>query len=243
MTAVGPALALALAAGCVTLVDPPATDVTLTLCPDEATPACARIADGATPLVLRIAVAAPLPHDALKVKLRASAGAFVAPTDPTHPAELEVALVRSAAAYATLVPPARPGVIRIDTDAAGVLGAAFFALAARPVDAIAVTRTPERLPADATPTAVVVTALGSGGAPLSAGTTVRLALAEPSPATAYFQIVPDRLELDAMGRAQATLSKDATGRAVTLVVTAQPPAIPGGAAPASLVRSFLFTAP
>ena len=234
------AAAVLAAGGCEDLEALDAADVTITPCPPDLGP-CPLIADGVARIPLRVTVSVPEPHPTLKAKLRLSRGSFVAPTDPTRPAETEVALAVGDAALATIIATDEAGWLRVDADVGGLVVPAIFALAPADVDAIELTPSPGRL-GDAAPIAVAVAARAAHGH-LSRDTVATASITAQEPAGAFAQLFPRTGVLDGDGHLALTLHKEARLTSVTIAVTVTPPTLAGVAPGAPLTSTLVLTAP
>lgn len=247
MRTIGLLFVLALC-GCPTLeeVKPDGGTMAVTFCPSlPGVPACHPVADGTTPILIRVSGTVPSPATAsLKAHLRASSGRFTNPTDASKPGEIDLDLAQESEAFATLIPTTQPGFVRVDTSLGTTTAdSIFIPLVPADVGTPTITPNPVHLDPAGNTIALQATVLAQTGGHLSDGTTIAFVLSDEDPAGGYFQIFPAMTTLDANGGAQATLHADAKAKAVTVKATVTPPTVSGLATAASSTMTLTLSVP
>jgi hypothetical protein len=208
--------------------------IVLDVCPDGAP--CARVADGRSVMTVRACVPEAVTDrkTGLTAALHVSSGRWSAPSDPTRPGDLTVPLDADRCASPAYVTGTTLDPVRIDATADGLRASAFVEdLQAAPLTSLEVTPSPKVLPAAGGEVSLaVIVRAASGGTPTD-GTTVAFAIVDSTPPGAAAFVYPEEVRADGT-KASATLALDEAVGAITVRVTATPPAREGEPAGAAV---------
>lgn len=215
-------------------------------CPGDAA-TCPYVADGVTPIRVRLCLVTTRPHAAsVPATVRTSSGAWQIADAPagttatvdlagTHCADGDPAPLHR---DLTFVPGRAPGLARVDATVGAFSHAADVVLHSAPFGELELRPAVFDLGA-ARAIAISATVRAEAGGPPSTGTRVTFAVVDPQPPAALAVVVPATVEVDATGAASATLQTSSEIVSLTLRATAEARPVEGEAPP-PLVRELVL---